>query len=322
MAARSEHKLWVVESNGTPRSGKGTITAGLAETISGSAQDETGADYRAVTFGLMLDELIDPEMDAATIEQIIASLNQSEIASYAAQRYEIVAESGNDALYTPEVNRIVGFVSPFEVVRAAVKDGFSKRVLKHVTNPDTQILFVDGRNLAPVINKIDGAELLLRQFVDCQPLVAAQREALRTGIDLRDPESDAWFRQTRADIRNRQLSDERRAIDPVKPDDNSIDYWFNTSILDETAEKISRARQITFARAAMLLTDKATDFRRDGRHGAGAKAAAENRQVYFDTSEVGKEDMLTYARRMVDEALEQSAGFYRPLNHGLVELTA
>lgn len=65
-----------------------------------------------------------------------------------------MAENGNDALYTPEVNRIVGFVSPFEIVRAAVKDGFSKRVMKHVNNPDTQLLFVDGRNLSPVINRL------------------------------------------------------------------------------------------------------------------------------------------------------------------------
>jgi hypothetical protein len=191
--------------------------------------------------------------------------------------------------------------------------------MKHVNNPDTQLLFVDGRNLSPVINKIEGAELLLRQFVDCQPLVAAQREALRAGIDLRLPENDTWFRRTRADIRNRQISDERREIDPVRPEASAIDYWFNTSVLNETAEKLARSRRLTFAQASMLLTAKATDFRRDGRHGAGAKAVAENRQVYFDTSEVGKADMLTYARRMVDEALEQKAELYVPLHDQLLE---
>ena len=313
------HKLWVIESNGTPRSGKGTITAGLAEAFPGSAQDETGADYRAVTFGLIQDELLDPEMDAGAVEAVVTSLNQSEIASYAAQRYEIVAESGNDALYTPEVNRIVGFVSPYEVVRGAVKEGFSKRVIKHVQNPDTQLLFVDGRNLSPVIKEINGAELLLRQFIDCQPLVAAQREALRSGIDLRIYKNDAWFRQTRADIRNRQISDEKREIDPVRPEPSAIDYWFNTSILNETAEKLARSRLMTFAQASMLLTAKATDFRRDGRHGAGAKAVAENRQIYFDTSEISKEDMLTYARRLVDEALAQKSNQYIPLHDQLIE---
>jgi len=319
MAYNPERTLWVVESNGTPRSGKGTITSGLAEAFAGSAQDETGADYRAVTLGLIKDALLDPDMDAQTVEKIITTLSQSAIASYAAQRYEIVAESGSDALYTPEVNRIVGFVSPFEIVRGAVKEGFSKRVTKHVNSPDTHLLFVDGRNLSPVINKIKGAELLLRQFIDCQPLVAAQREALRAGIDLRLPENDAWFRQTRADIRNRQLSDERREIDPVKPDVDAIDYWFNTNILNETAEKLARSRRITFAQASTLLTARATDFRRDGRHGAGAKAVAENRQIYFDTSEVGRDDMLTYARRLVEEALEQSAGLYIPLHDQLIE---
>lgn len=92
--------------------------------------------------------------------------------------------------------------------------------------------------------------MLLRQFVDCQPLVAAQREALRAGIDLRLPENDTWFRRTRADIRNRQISDERREIIPVRPEASAIDYWFNTSVFIETAEKLARSRRLTFAQAS------------------------------------------------------------------------
>lgn len=313
-----QHKLWVVESNGTPRSGKGTITNGLTEAFVGTAQDETGADYRTVTYGLLLDGNLKEEMDEQAVARALAHLSESEIASYAARRYEIIAEAGEDALYTPEVSSLVGLVSPLDLVRKAVKQGFTRRLMQHADDPDVQLLFVDGRNLTPVIQKISGVEILLRQFVDCQPLVAAQREARRYKKDLNDPANDEWFRITLANIRNRQISDEQREIDPVKPDSDAIDYWFNTSILDETTKKFAITRGITFAHAATILTERATEFRRDGRYGAGAKALAQKRQIYFDTSEVPKSSMLEFARRLVSEALDQQANLYVPLNDRLL----
>lgn len=319
MTDKPLHRLWVIESNGTPRSGKGTITAGLAETFPGAAQDETGADYRAVTLGLLHDGRIDPEMETPHIEAVITQLGQSEIAHYAAQRYELVAEHGNEALYTLEVNKVVGNVSPFDIVRSAVKEGFTKRVERQVENPSTRILFVDGRNLSPVIKKINGANLLLRFFVDCQPFIAAKREALRQGIDISDPEHDEWYRETLLSIRSRQQADELRQIDPVAKEPSSINYWYNMEVHHETAEHLARSLGITFGEAASMLTsDESSKFRQGGRHGAGAKAVAEDRQVYFDTTEISKSAMIGQAQRMVEEALEQQAGHYEPLNPHLI----
>ncbi len=318
-ALSSEQRLWVVESNGTPRSGKGTITAGLTELFSGAAQDETGADYRAVTLGLILDGHLDPEMDISSIEKVVHSLGKESIADYAAQRHEIVAEQGNDALYTLEISETVGNVAPFDIVRSAVKEGFTRRVQRQVDNPDTRLLFVDGRNLQPVIQKVVGADILLRLFVDCQPFIAAKREALRQGVDIAAPDNDNWYRATLKSIRDRQLSDERRVIDPVAPDLDSINYWFNMEITQETAEHLARSLDISLGAAAnMLAGEEINKYRQGGRHGAGAKALAEDRQVYFDTTEIGKNAMIQHAQRMVEEALDQNVGRYNPFNSGLV----
>lgn len=307
-------QLLVVESNGAPRSGKGAITSALAESFTDGAQDETGADYRAVTYGLLKDGKIEADMPEDTLLSSIAKLSSGEVADYAAQRYEIVAESSDSVLYTPVINETVAKISGFVVVRTAVKEGFTRRVIRQVDNPDINILSVDGRNLGPVIEKIEGAELLMRFFVDCQPHVAALREAARQGIDLTKDENNAWFLDTKASIKQRKIKDEQREIDPVQPDSNAIRYWHNDDVMSETVLHLARTRRVPIGVAADMLNNR---FRTDGRRGAGAKAVVEGRQVYFDTSEIGKFAMVDLARRMVDEALDQRAGNYHPLSDQL-----
>ncbi len=319
---QTEHNLWVVESNGGPRSGKGTITSGLAASFPGAAQDETGADYRAVTFGMIRDEIIDPEMSGNRIGKIVKALSRDTIAAYAAQRYEIVAEAGEPALYTPEVNDTVKWVSPHNVVRGAVKEGFRRRLKRQADDPDVHFLFVDGRNLTPVIKKVKGAQPLLRLFVECHPMAATQREAARAGVDLNDPENDDWFRKTLAGIQERKRVDEERTSDPVLPDNDKINYWFNSQVSDETAERLALQLKIPFSAAAKMITRGEGMFRKGGRQGAGAKAYAENRQIYFDTTEIGREAMVANARNMVEEALDQAAGLYVPVSNRLFLETA
>ncbi len=314
-----QQKLWVVESNGTPRSGKGSINDNNAETFPGAAKDETGIDYRAVTFGLILDDVLDPEMGKDAIGSTIQTLTEDQIRSYASRKNEILVEYGKNALYTPQVGNIVKYVSPYEVVRSAVKSGFANRVAKHVADENTRLLFVDGRNLKNVINTVPGAEILFRQFIDCQPVVAAQREARRLGIDLTQDEHDPAFREILAETLARQMEDEKRENDPVRMDSDAINYWFNTSILNETIERLAEQHRITFTRAATMISEHPDNFRKGGRYGAGAMAVARGRQIYFDTSEVGLEDMLSDARRMVEEALETKAGHYNPYHDGLLK---
>ncbi len=311
----TEQVLWVVESNGTPRSGKGTITNGLAGAYAGSAKDETGADYRAVTYGLLADGYIDPEMPEDKIGEVLASIDMPAIAEYAASRYEI----DDDELHTQLIDDVVGNVSPHDVVRHAVKKGFARRVERKVEESETRLLFVDGRNLTPVIESVRGAELLLRIFVDCQPFVAAHREAVRDKIDVDGPDYGEWYIKKVESIRERQRKDEVRPDDPVVVEEAAIDYWFNNDLMHETGLRLATDFRIPFDRAArMLATGRGEDYRQGGRYGAGAKAAEENRQVYYDTSEIGRDAMLSNAQRMVDEALDQRAGRYQALYDNLI----
>ncbi len=313
----ADQALWVVESNGAPRSGKGTITSGLAEAFPGADQDETGADYRAVTYGLIEDGHIDVEMPTNDIGSTLEKLGVMHISEYAASRLEIPTAE----LYEPRINDTVSKVSPHDVVRGAVKKGFARRVEKRVKDDEIRLLFVDGRNLTPVIEGVTGANLLLRIFVDCQPFLAAQREGLRDGsVNPHDSDYNDWYLRTVESIRKRQQDDENREHDPVKKEENAIDYWFNHDLLHETGLHVANDYNISLGEATTTLASgRGEDYRRGGRYGAGAKAAAEDRQVYFDTSEIGRDAMLRNAERMVEEALEFMAGRYKPMHEGLLK---
>lgn len=316
-----ESKLIVVELSGKARSGKGTVCAGLAEAFPSSASDETGADYRAATWGLIHEGRLDPEMTKEQVGNVVSTLDRLEIVDYVARRYEIVAEHSKDALHTPEVDTLVKYVSPFDLVRSAVKGGFARRVKVHVDDPNTRMLFVDGRKLEPVIKKVKHAEYLVGLFVDCQPSEAVRREYLRSGLELSGDEKDAWYRETLASIVSRNNEDQNRKKDPARKDKDALNYWFDPDIQGETVEYWKELYGISYVEALEMFTPLAGKgtFREGGRFGAGAKAFTEGKQIYFDTSEIDKTRMVEFAQRIVTEALLARKGRYHAYSDTLLE---
>jgi cytidylate kinase len=311
-------KLWVVECNGAPRSGKGTITSKLAARIPGAALEETGVDYRAITFCLLEEELITEESDLKAVLAAVEKLSKEEIAAYVAKRHEIIERGDKKELYSNAVGSMVGKVGQHPEVRVAVKHAFKARVQKHTADPTTHILFIDGRDLIKVIKDLPGINTLIRLFIDCQPFVSAVREARRQKIDMNDPKNDQWYRTALQNIRDRQHADESRKLDPVTVDKDAINYWYNVAVEYETAERLSKQQNISFAEAADITVGHNV-FRNDGRHGAGAKAVKENRQVYFDTTEIDKETMLSLVERMIEEAFAVSYNTYTEQSDQLFE---
>lgn len=300
-----ERKLWVIESSGGPRSGKGTITKHLGDVMPESLIDETGQDYRAITLGLLNDNLLDPEMSDTAIKNLIEDLKEEEISIYAAHRYELISTLGEKALYEAGVEKSVARVSPYPKVRAAVKDGFRRRVANIVENrPDVSLLVVDGRALGPTIAKVPGAEFLLRLFVDCSVPVAVLREAARNKIDSEDPNNESWILDKWESIRQRRVLDESRKDDPALKDSDAIDYWHNNRALSATIHQVMQRNPGISLGEAMKRVTSPRDTHKYLRHGVGAMAHKQNRQVYADTSDVDLETMLRLATKLVDEAFE------------------
>jgi len=305
-----ERKLWVVEYNGTARSGKGTINSNLANMYVGAGTDETGADYRAVTKGALIDGKIELDMTPDDIVSVVAEMSVDELADYAAQRREIVAEYGTKVLYAPDVDQRVAIVSDLPNVRVAVKEGFKKRVTKAVLDPDISILFVDGRDIGKLVKQVPGAELLLSTFVECSIGTAAQRETAReadereqAGSPMSDEEREMFYQDAMRGIEERNRRDTTRGNDPVRVADNPLRYWDNQHVIEAAVQRYVIEHGVTLTEARNRLRD---NYYRFSRVGAGALAYAQKRQIFYDTNAVGKMDMIFRARMMVDEALQQA----------------
>jgi len=303
-------KLQVFEYNGTARSGKGSIVAWLSEVHPEVATDETGADYRTLTYFLVDGELIDPEMPAENIAKTIEKLSVGSLSEFVAQRQIVEEQLGSDTLYSPEVSSLVHHVAPLEVVRDAVKKGFSKRVEQVRDNEEHRILLVDGRNLTPVITSIKGTELVMRTFVYCIPIEGAYRECVRAGLEPGTEAWDAAFMKNLEMIEERNAVDSNRAQDPVVQEANAINYWGSNALMRNTVRLYSDYLFDGDEAEAMryIFTSDNSDFTDVPRIGAGYKAVKENRQVYFNTTPFrtysnSKHAMLLAANNMFEEAI-------------------
>ncbi len=258
--------LLIFEYNGSARSGKGTIVSYLSKKSSHIAVEETGVDYRAITRSLILSGSINTKMSDQEISAKLDSLGHEPLSEIVAGRSALLAEHGTDSLYSSDVNELVATVGKVELARKAVKAGFIKRVEAVRDKGDHQILLVDGRDLAKVLKDVPGTSLVLRTFVTCSELEAARRECLRSGID---PHSAAG-RFVLAAIEKRTQADAMRQLDPVKPDQDALDYWHPPGSVDK--------------------------------NDLGRQAVIDAKQIYFDTTAFGK---LTDSKQAMCEAAEQ-----------------
>lgn len=299
-----ENPLLVLEFDGTGRSGKGTIVADTAAKHEGVATEETGGDYRVVTKVLLDSERIDPEMSKDTIQGIVGKLGVDEIAEIVAARPAIVSEHGLESLYVSSVGSTVSSISPIASVRKAVKAGFRKRVEAVVADDDHNILLVDGRNLKEVVRQIPETTLVLSTFTSCLPIEAAMREIARRGTETPDT-----FEVIYDEIEKRNRDDAQRTIDPVKPQDGALDYWYDQTALQFT---IARATQLYYGgdetEAVRQMFSPSREFTDVPRYGVAALAMLSGKQIHFDTTyfrnyEKPKEAMLEAANIMFEEAL-------------------
>lgn len=306
--ALDTNKFPVIEYSGTPRSGKGSIVGYLASTYEGIAVEEAGADYRVLTRYLLQNDTLEADMPIEVVTRIVQGLGFSSLKGILSEKAVILGEYGHDSLYTQDVADLVGMVAPNPDVQDAVNAGFSQRVEAVIQSGQSQILLVDHRNSVPIIQAIPAAQLAMRTFVSCMPIEAAWRECARQGIELGGSEFMGVYNAIVA----RSEVDATREVDPVVPDIDAIDYWYDQAVFEATSRRI--ADQLYEGDLWRAMTESFSGFREYTdvvRHGAGTKAVQTGRQIKFDTTPFRefvpnpKKDMLRAAKIMFDEALEE-----------------
>jgi cytidylate kinase len=230
-----DNPLLVFDYDGTARGGRGAIIANIAKDDPTIATDQTGADYRALTRILIDDGRIELDMPTGVVAAKLGRLAVPEITSIVERRNEIVARQGLLSFYTPDVSELVSAVSPIRAIREAVKVGFTRRVEAIIQDDEHGTLLVDGRNLAHVVASLPAAKLVMSTFVSCPPMEAAMRELVGTG---QEDSNEALVKAYKA-IRRRNNHDAERTIDPVIPDADAIDYWYDQDIFTHSLQRIA-----------------------------------------------------------------------------------
>ena len=271
--------LKVIELDGWPRAGKGSIAKHLA-TRQSFESTENGWNYRTVTKQLLLAGTITPDTTAEKVADAVADVDDETLRTYAASRKQLIAERGKDSLYTHDVAGTVHLVAALERVRTCVKGRFVDEVREAVADPEVHALVVDGRALGKVVNTVTKADLVLRMFVKCSPEEAALRELERGGITEDELEATIDV------ISARQQADATRELDPVIPEDTALNYWQSGTRLANSELRIN----------------------------VGTQAAQENNQILLDTTFFRQhfpneplEAMLSAADSIVDEVLVHHA---------------
>ncbi len=299
-------KFPVIEYSGTPRSGKGSIVGHLASRYDGVSVEEAGADYRVLTRYLLEDRELEEGLSLEEVAKRVEAIGLTSLVGILADKEQIIGEFGHESLYEQDVADLVGMVAPNPDVQEAVNTGFGQRVEAVIQSGESQLLLLDHRNSVPIIRAIPAARLVMRTFVSCMPIEAAWRECARQGIELGGEE----FMNIYQAIFDRTEVDANRLIDPVVPDTDAIDYWYDQYVFETTSRRI--ADQLYDGDLWKAMTESFSGFREFTdviRHGAGTKAVQTGRQIKFDTTTFRefvpnpKKDMLRAARIMFDEAV-------------------
>lgn len=189
-------KLRVIALDGPGGSGKSTVAKLVAEATELPYLD-TGAMYRAITFGVLARDIEPTDWDA--INAVLPSIELD----MSAARVIVDGTDATEAIRGPEVTASVSAVSANPVVRAALV-GLQQQ---WITQSGSGVL--EGRDIGTVVVP----KAALKVYVTASVRERAERRALQTGDDVAEVE---------ADLLRRDKADSEREQSPLRAADDAI----------------------------------------------------------------------------------------------------
>jgi len=205
-------RLRVIALDGPGGSGKSTV-AKLVAAATGLPYLDTGAMYRAITFGVLQRD-IDPT-DWATIDQVLPEIDLD----LSATTVVVDGVDATEAIRGTEVTANVSAVAANPTVRVALVELQREWIRKSGAG------VLEGRDIGTVV--VPNAALKI--YVTASVQERARRRALQSGEDVADVEADL-IRRDKADS-EREESPLRAADDAVTVDTTGLD-------IDEVVEII------------------------------------------------------------------------------------
>ncbi len=232
----------VVAIDGPAGAGKSSVGQAVAERLDLGYLD-TGAMYRAVTFGV-LQRGIDPHDDAA-----VASAADAIELHLADGTVTVDGHDATTAIRGREVTAAVSAVSANSAVRSVLVDRQRCWVSEHGGG------VVEGRDIGSVVFP----DALLKLYITASPRVRAERRVAQTGGEVAEVE---------ASIIARDRFDSGRADSPLMQAGGSVVIDTSSMSLDDVVEQV-----VSMADAAASARDR--DQRHAKRNGGGTSLDGE-----------------------------------------------
>lgn len=208
----------VIAIDGPSGSGKSSTSKGVAIKL-GYAYLDTGAMYRAMTFGLMGKgvNLDDPEEIAAAAPGVtIVSGTHPERPTI-----EVDGKDVSEAIRTPEVTANVSKVAAVPAVREMLVESQKLAIDTAITG-----IVVEGRDIANVV----APNADLKVFLSADPVARAHRRALEVG------ETDEAAMREALDARD--AIDSNRKVSPLAKAPDAIEIDGTELTLEQVIDKV------------------------------------------------------------------------------------
>lgn len=212
MTDESSFGARVIAIDGPGGSGKSTVAKRVsAET--GLPYLDTGAMYRAITFGVLQRD-IDPG-DWETIDRVLPEIDFD----FSSDTVAVDGVDATTAIRGPEVTANVSAVSANPTVRTVLVE-LQRRWLM-----DRGGGVLEGRDIGTVVVP----EATLKVFMTASARERAKRRSLESGGDIDEIE---------ADLIRRDKADSERATSPLKPAEDAVDLDTTNYSIDEVVAKV------------------------------------------------------------------------------------
>lgn len=212
----------VIAIDGVAGSGKSTLARQLAKTISATYLD-TGAMYRAVTFGMW-----QQEVELTDIEAVQAYLRRVALRVFYEQSQQMISLEGKvleKELILSEVVQRVSTVAALAPVRE-----FLVNIQRTTVGEVDRLFVVEGRDIGTVV--FPNAKL--KFFVTALPEVRAERRYLQN----QDNNINLSYAEVLASIIKRDEADMNRKLSPTKPAHDAVVLDSSDSSVVELVEQM------------------------------------------------------------------------------------
>ena len=219
----------IITIDGPAGTGKTTVAKLCAEEL-GYTYVDTGAMYRALTYGIMKQGINHDDKEA--IATFLKNSSVTIKSRFGEKRYHLNDEDVTDKIRSREVTGLVSKIASYGIVREKLV-ALQREIAKGIN------IVIEGRDLGTVVFK-DNADVKI--YLDASPEVRAERRYKE--LKDKDPSNDTLTHASvLEEINRRDTYDASRDISPMRPADDATIIDTSKLTIDDVVNRIINLKE-------------------------------------------------------------------------------